>query len=286
MSVIHDRLNELEAQDNPGQNWYKGLSGSGALGFDLPQEVINDFYDLKEYIRIANLRGKLRTLSFVSASPGEGASTVAAYVAYLMGGGHVTGKAVPPSPEDRPSGFKPNKDKSVFKKEFESAVKDQPKKEQEEQSANADQDTRDILLVDANFHDPRQADLFGVKSDFHLGSILEHGMDWRKVVKPIDGSRLHLIPGGYTEAPPAEWLGSDRFHDLLKEWRKSFSYVLFDSLPVLTTVGALSLSALVDGVVLVVRAGQTRWDMAQQAKRKLVAAHANLLGVALNRYKP
>ncbi len=284
MSVIHDRLNELEAKDNPGQNWYQDLSGSRALGFDLPQEVINDFYDLKEYIRIANLRGKLRTLSFVSASPGEGASTVAAYVSYLMGGGHVTGK-VASLRENMSPGFKPNEDKSVFKKEFESAVKEQPQNKEEEQSGDTEQDTRGILLVDANFHNPKQADLFGVKSDFHLGSILEHGMDWRKVIKPIEGSRLNLIPGGHTDTPPAEWLGSDRFHDLLKEWRRSFSYVLFDSLPVLTTVGALSLSALVDGVVLVVRAGQTRWDMAQQAKRKLVAAHANLLGVALNRYR-
>jgi len=34
-----------------------------------------------------------------------------------------------------------------------------------------------------------------------------------------------------------------------------------------------------------VRAGQTRWEVAQNAKRRLVSAHANLLGVALNRRK-
>ncbi|OPZ68421.1 MAG: Tyrosine-protein kinase YwqD [bacterium ADurb.Bin478] len=62
--------------------------------------------------------------------------------------------------------------------------------------------------------------------------------------------------------------------------------MLIDTPAVLNYVDSLSVTAVVDGVILVVRAGQTRWEMAQNAKRKLLTAHATLLGVALNRRKP
>ena len=98
-------------------------------------------------------------------------------------------------------------------------------------------------------------------------------------------SHLQILKAGQTKTNPVDLLGSDGFRELVQEWKNEYRYVIFDSPAVLNYVDALSLAATVDGVVLVVKAGQTRWDSAQKAKQKLTSVQANLLGVTLNRRK-
>jgi capsular exopolysaccharide synthesis family protein len=142
-----------------------------------------------------------------------------------------------------------------------------------------------ILLVDANLHQPSLHQFFGLSNEKGLGEIVEHKLDWRQYVIPIKDSHLKVITAGKADVISAELFGSDEFKTLVDEWRKEYRYVIFDSPPVLTSVEALSLSSLADGVILVVRAGKTRWEIAQNAKRKLATVGSNLLGVALNRQK-
>ena len=144
---------------------------------------------------------------------------------------------------------------------------------------------RDVLLVDANLHQPSIHRFFRLGVEDGLGEIIEHRLDWRKFVKPIYGSDLKVITAGKTDLMPAELLGSLEFGNVVEKWREQFRYVLFDSPPILPYVESLCLSAVSDGIVLIVRAGQTRWEVAQNAKRKLVAANANLIGVTLNQRK-
>ena len=54
--------------------------------------------------------------------------------------------------------------------------------------------------------------------------------------------------------------------------------------PALSDTGsAAQLTGLCNGVVLVVEAGQLRWEVAQRAKEQLVQSNANVLGVVLNK---
>jgi hypothetical protein len=88
MSVVHELLNELEAKEigSTASSRAQENPGGGFFAFDLPSEILNDFYDLKEYVRIANMRGQMRALSVTSSLPGEGSSTIATYLAYLFTG--------------------------------------------------------------------------------------------------------------------------------------------------------------------------------------------------------
>ena len=82
-------LNQVEVKEKVQTTpWaQKETAQNGLFVFDLPNEILNDFYDLKEYIRIANKQGDMRVLSIASASFGEGSSTIATYLAFLMSGG-------------------------------------------------------------------------------------------------------------------------------------------------------------------------------------------------------
>ena len=62
-------------------------------------------------------------------------------------------------------------------------------------------------------------------------------------------------------------------------------WVLFDSPPINVYNDASALAAKMDGVVMVVQAENTRWEVAQSAKKKIKNAKVSLLGVILNRRK-
>lgn len=303
MSLVHDMLTSVEEKEQvilaPWSE--KPKTGAGLFVLDLPNEILNDFYDLKEHIRIANMRDNIRALSIANSSHGEGSSTIATYLAFLMAGGLVTKleKKTPNEPsksavdkDAKSLNTIPDSDK-IFTSSFQTLNAKPATSRDVFKNWQNDVDSRYmnmdnsecILLVDANLHNPSIHRFFGIDVERGLGEIIESNADWTEMTKPVRDSNLKLITAGVSDRNPIDLLGSDRFKELVDEWKKQFRYVIFDSPAVLNYVESLSLAAVVDGVVLVVRAGQTRWDIAQNAKQKLTTAHANLLGVTLNRRK-
>jgi non-specific protein-tyrosine kinase len=59
------------------------------------------------------------------------------------------------------------------------------------------------------------------------------------------------------------------------------NYVFFDSPPVLAATDAALLGSKLDGVLLVVRAGQTRRDHALRARQALERVHVRVVGAVL-----
>jgi Mrp family chromosome partitioning ATPase len=78
-------------------------------------------------------------------------------------------------------------------------------------------------------------------------------------------------------------LATQRMRALLDELAQQMDVVLIDSPPVLPVTDAAVLAHMVDGVLLVVDAGETRRGMALRAVEALRQAGGNPLGVVLNR---
>ncbi|MGH9867882.1 MAG: GumC family protein [Candidatus Polarisedimenticolia bacterium] len=70
--------------------------------------------------------------------------------------------------------------------------------------------------------------------------------------------------------------------ELLTQLRRDGSCVVLDMPPVMEKASSVRLASLADGVVLVVKAEATRWQVAAEARERLMRANANLLGVVLN----
>lgn len=62
-----------------------------------------------------------------------------------------------------------------------------------------------------------------------------------------------------------------------------FDYLIYDSLPINSSSTVNMLASKVDGVIMVIHAGKTRWEVAKKAKEQLEMGHANIIGVVLNR---
>ena len=69
---------------------------------------------------------------------------------------------------------------------------------------------------------------------------------------------------------------------LISRLRGEAEFVLFDAPPVLAVTDAALLAAHMDGVLLVLNAGQTRRDHAERARELLERVRARVIGAVLN----
>jgi succinoglycan biosynthesis transport protein ExoP len=102
------------------------------------------------------------------------------------------------------------------------------------------------------------------------------------VLRPTPIRGLTLLTCGAMPTNPTNLLSGVRMRALLQELVQRFDLVILDTPPVLATADARILGGISDGVLLVVRAGQTDRVAAQRAQHQLLQAGARLLGVVLN----
>lgn len=141
-----------------------------------------------------------------------------------------------------------------------------------------------VILVDCDLRRPSQHRLFDAKNDAGLTLVLLNaGAPLPLQETPIPN--LRLLPSGPLPPNPSELLGSRRMLGLIEQLKSQADYVLFDSPPILAVSDAAVLASKLDAVLLVIKAGFTKREMAQKAKSMLQKLNANLLGVVLNNVK-
>ncbi len=138
-----------------------------------------------------------------------------------------------------------------------------------------------VCLLDADFRAPRVASLLGVGPGPGLSDLLIDDLPLSRVLVETKVSNLLLIRAGREPRNPAELVGSDRIRDLLAVLKTDFTHIICDTPPVNPYTDAAVLGARVDGVLLVVRLGQTPREQAERAKHVLERAGANVLGTFL-----
>lgn len=141
---------------------------------------------------------------------------------------------------------------------------------------------RSVLLVDTDLRRPRIHRVFDVKLELGVTSLIvaQATLEEAIVKTAIDG--LHMLPAGPTPPNPSELLHSAAFGRLKDELISRYDWVVFDSPPMNAVTDAAILGPQVDGVLLVVRAGQTTRDSVVSAKKQLAGVSAQLIGSVLN----
>ncbi|MEO0596694.1 MAG: capsular biosynthesis protein, partial [Chloroflexota bacterium] len=90
-----------------------------------------------------------------------------------------------------------------------------------------------------------------------------------------------LLPAG-TDAPnPADLLSSKRMTDIIGVLKARANYVLFDSPPVLAATDAALLGIKLDGVLLVLKSGDSRRDQTTAARERLEQVNVRIAGAVL-----
>jgi Mrp family chromosome partitioning ATPase len=103
-----------------------------------------------------------------------------------------------------------------------------------------------------------------------------------KCILKTKKENLFLLPSGTRPPNPSELLDSNRMSFLMSYLIRRYDAVIIDSPPVLPISDALVLAPQTDGLVFIVRAGQSNRDMIKKAVEKIRIAKGNIIGVVLN----
>ncbi|MFC4313325.1 AAA family ATPase [Steroidobacter flavus] len=117
-----------------------------------------------------------------------------------------------------------------------------------------------VVLVDADVAKAHLSRTFGVHNELGLMDLLrdEH-LDVESLILPTDVPGLSILPAGKAIETANELLASSRMEQIANQITVRYPnrVVLFDSPPLLITTEAMTLSAVVGQIVMVVRAGVT-----------------------------
>jgi Mrp family chromosome partitioning ATPase len=230
MTRIYDALKRAEQE--------RGSQGAGRTGETIRPE---------KGLRSQSLRQKLiavyqaieaslperssRTILFVSARPGEGASTLVRELARLVSG------------------------------EF----------------------AQKVALIDVGRGAGGHHERFGVKLAGGFDDVVSGGLQLDEVLQEVNGSGLFLGCLTASHVSSSTVLADPKFEGIVKDLREKFRLVLFDAPPLAESSDALVIASASDGVIMIIEAEKTRWQVAESMRERIAMQGANILGVILNR---
>ena len=138
-----------------------------------------------------------------------------------------------------------------------------------------------VLVVDGDLRMCTLHATLGAPAGPGLTEYLAGGLELASIIQRGPTDNLFFIPGGDTTPNPTELISNGRLELLLKRVAPIFDWIIIDSPPVVPVSDAKLLAGLCDGVMMLVNAGTTPFDLAQKACGEF--SREQILGVILNR---
>jgi capsular exopolysaccharide synthesis family protein len=137
-----------------------------------------------------------------------------------------------------------------------------------------------VLLIDCDLRRPSVHRLFGLTEGPGLGDVLMSAAELDHTLVALPEYHLTVLPAGLPPSRPAELLGSAAMRRILDTLRSRFDRILIDVPPVAPLADLHILAPMVDGLLMIVRAGITPKPAIERALAGLDAS--KVLGLVLN----
>ncbi|WP_373484850.1 CpsD/CapB family tyrosine-protein kinase [Acetobacterium malicum] len=144
-----------------------------------------------------------------------------------------------------------------------------------------------VLLIDADLRLPHISTIFNInKRKNGLSNMLVDELPLDSLVNKIENlEKLEILTAGNKHVSPTELLNSEAFETFIKQCREEYDVILIDTPPVLSFADASIISKVVDGVLLVIAAHETKKATIVEAKKNLDKVGASVIGVILTKVK-
>lgn len=139
---------------------------------------------------------------------------------------------------------------------------------------------RRVLLIDADLRRPRVHHLLGLTDGPGLADVLMGMAELDSAIVHLPDHHLSVLPGGVPPSHPAELLSSGAMRRLIETLRSRFDRIIIDTPPVAPLADVHIVAPLVDGIVVIVRAGMTPKPAIERALAGF--DRAKVLGMVLN----
>jgi protein-tyrosine kinase len=140
-----------------------------------------------------------------------------------------------------------------------------------------------VCLVDADLRRPVLHEVFGLPNAGGLTTSLRDGVSLNSVTRATSVENLSVVVSGQSGGGLAQHLfTTQRLQKLLSEGSNDFDLLVYDTPPILSVAESLTVTAVCDGVILVVRAGSIPLSVLQRAVQQIDQVNGRILGVLLN----
>ena len=138
------------------------------------------------------------------------------------------------------------------------------------------------ILIEADLRRPSFGSYLHISSYEGLNEYLLDNKPLLELVYKTDFDNLYIIPAGRNFSFSSDIFSSERLVEFLDDLRHYFPkfYIIFDCPPALFASETLSLSRLIDGVLLVVRYAYSDRDVIEEAVEKI--GKSKILGFVFN----
>ncbi len=140
-----------------------------------------------------------------------------------------------------------------------------------------------VVLVDGNLDSPHIHQLFDLPNEAGLSDVLAEQSSFSKAVQEIQSLTLKILTSGANEAEQDFWELAPDVRTLLNYLPTNFDLILIDSAPISTSAATAMLAEMVDGIIVVARAGKTSGEAVREALKQTTNLPSKVLGTVLNR---
>ena len=145
---------------------------------------------------------------------------------------------------------------------------------------------RKVLLIDADLRRPSLHSRMSLSNERGLSDLLTSNDPLEQATQKSNVANLTLLTAGPIPPSPTELLSTARLEGLLQLAARQFDVIVIDSPPILGLADAPLMSALVDGVIVVVAADRSGRGALKSALRRLRSMRPILLGAVLTKFDP
>lgn len=139
------------------------------------------------------------------------------------------------------------------------------------------------LIVDGDFKNPTLAKKFEMADELGLIDVIEGKVQLGNALKRGPVENLALLPMGRRSGQENNIWTTEEIKHILTEVRAWFDYIWIDAPPILPLFDMSLISDSVDGILIVVRAGEVPEQVLAQAIKSL--GSSKIIGSVLNRAK-
>ena len=139
-----------------------------------------------------------------------------------------------------------------------------------------------LTIIDGDLRRPKLHELFSVSNQAGVSTLFIESLNQiEDVLQQTKLDKLSILTAGRTPPNPSELLDSERASLIIDAALSDVDKIIIDAPPVMAITDALALSQHVDGVILVLRAGETKKTVARQAVERLRRVGANVIGFVI-----
>lgn len=139
-----------------------------------------------------------------------------------------------------------------------------------------------VILIDCDLRRPNLHRLFGLNQEKGLSELLQGKVNFQECLQSTPLENLQVMTAGQETRTPAELIDTPYLKEVIAEAKLYSNLVIADSAPVIPVSDPLIIGPLMDGAILVLKAGFTQVEVGKRAVEILRNAQVNLLGVIMN----